>query len=327
MLEPLKEFYNRTPGLIFGGCVVAGIFLMFAGAFAEPGASALSGNWALNLIGKIGQLAVISGVIGAVTRYIVMTNVIKDELAELLLNNDKVLERRKYELPELWRKLTQLIYLPWMREVSAEELVFSEKVHKSIESSFNYEVPYYVCDLKKIFRVGWEDEKNKILAVEESSSFTVVPFEGATKVNYETYFIPAEDSAFEDYALSRESFKVDGVEEKIIPIDGKKGSGYNPLSGKNSYRIDSVEKYQLNLRKDPLIFVRCPYVVDGVQIFVKDADNNTKGMSSVFVDSTAKEIFEVPVIGDQRDSPRIEQVFDCKGVILPGQGFLLVFVT
>jgi len=322
-LERVKELYEKSAGLVLGIAIGMGVVLMFIGAFGDQETPFPRGLWWAALAGEIGRVVLVAGILGAVTRYIVVTEVVLDGLARVLVDRDEVV-RRYGDLKELWRNTTQRIYLSGFD--SRRDEAFVKRVRDAIGRSFDYDKPYYVADVIRTLDVHREPEDGRVIRIDETARFDLIPFVARTPVDYETYFLPAGEPA-EEYGHEFDGFWVDGdaVALKSTDSNGNSREGYQyyPLSGKERYRIETRERYSLDLDQDPFILVRCPYVVASTRLYI---DTDDPQLRSVFVEIGVRGAFvdQVADGGLAKQRPATQRQI-CDDILLPGQGFLVVF--
>lgn len=324
-LRSLKTIF-LSPGVLFGYATAGGLILVAIGHIwgtppTTPPPSGWTLPWWADLFGKVGGLVVVGGVVGGVSRYLGAIGVFQEALAKVV-TDDAYLDKLK-DLPNLWHRLTQVIYLKNFEGDSPEDKVFVNQVHDAIRDSLSYDEDFFAKNLYTRLTLRWKDDDHRIIELERYSKFTVVPFEGPKPIPFTSGSTPLPGARIEDYDLPKKlQLNVDGVMRELEgKIEGDRFIYRTTLGGKNSYEVSYTRTISWPINIDPFYASKSPYVIAHMSI---DVNCFADGIITHFKDVGVSRSFDDLLKDDTSSDRRGDQRREHTGIILPSQGFILV---
>jgi len=282
------------PYFLLGGLFILGLSLIavngVVGFKAEGTPGAWSGEWLLAQGEKLGYILAVSGVIGVVSRMLWLTGVLAKALSDVMLG-DAVLDIRS-DLPQLWRRLTQRIYLHGFKARTPQDEAFLENVHRAMDRSIAQRHDSYARNMDAHYRIEEvEGEPNK-LKVSRTVTYDLHPFHPDGTITVKTWSKAASGVDVADYHLEETAYTVDGVsalDRRKSKREGDRITYWIELSGKAKYVIQREATSYILLDKDPFMVFSAPYVIDHLTF---RATSEVSGLATFFEEVGVEGAFE-----------------------------------
>lgn len=279
-------------------------------------------EWA-NLIESVGIAVLSSGIFAAVLKSIQFSGIFREEIEKVILS-DEYLQRRK-DLPELWRRVSKTLYEKRFPLISDDlENIVLEKYLPTGET-------YYYEDLS--VEVIVEEFDGEFVTLNESFSFQIVPSSKDEKIELfqrVALDVGSEDNSKTSYALT--SFEVNGKEYLSEDVIGSDGNGYDEvgkpqrqielrvnLEGKEKYLCKKVERKVYSIKNDPYKAVRMGHITKGLELSV-----DFSGCENFDVDFLSLGTPYEYKTKMEKSRKVLVKTYE-KGLILPNQGYVLIF--
>lgn len=309
---------------------VAGILVdLFYGNV--PAGSETSFSTLANFLGSVGKAVLGGGVSGAIIKIMATEGFFLDAVAAVAYGPEGLERRGEEEQKEIWRNLTRMVYLPFLRpselKDSPEEwrLTLASELEDSISKTFTYDKKFYIERLHRRLEVRWKDAAREVVEVLDTQDSTIIPFKKHEEAEWTTISTPDFGRGMQEYAIAEVECNITpkpAKPETIEVRDARRVATYY-LQGHDKHDIHRYRVWSWALDIDPIMAFNSPYVVRGMDI---DIHNRAEGLLISFKDHGRKDLFGISGgVGRQIEFGQYSS-FKAQSLVLPDQGCLLLFL-
>jgi hypothetical protein len=316
--------------------ILCGVLYVVGKTHGDLKASFLSLPWIEAVLGELAALGIAAIISGAVLKVLLVQGYFKQALAEVI-HGDAGLDLLPAERRiELWRGLTQRIYMPVLQEQIRDRPSdvdlqrFEKALSESISSSFNYDRNEYNRDVDLEVTVSWADETRKEIVLTNYVSFTLIPIDISVGTQWVYERSTEAHMQISEFFKHIHSVMVDGLkpdEPKVELIGRNTERTTYRLAGKHQYKIVAKDSLQWKLDNDPSAERTSILVADGFRLRL---ENKAPGLRIVFLEVGGTGLFDA----EKSDRSGPDELIEfgqmgrwrAKRVILPDQGYRLIFV-
>jgi hypothetical protein len=357
---------EARPWVILAALLMAGLLLVAVGVSAPEKVDfwdVKSTGWWLFYAGKLGELTLIGGFIGAVTRFMALAGIFRQSLIDAFnhpsfeasiargtqhaittksseepfvrLMGDAMaractsaewLDRRS-DLIDLWRILTRRIYLPFLRPGEPQEHTKLSELaigfEESIREQFSYEQNHFLRDLERRLDVSWRDPEQEMICLDEIVTFELAPFDASQPIEWKVE--RTADSVLElaDYGMELLELTVDGT-----PDPGNSVS-VDGRTETTTYKLSGKDRYRVYRRRRIYWRLDLDPTLEHTSTYVTHGltlhiTNAASGINILFNEIGGSKLFEKLGAIDQIIKFGETSSRRAKKVLLPNQGYLLV---
>lgn len=260
---------------------------------------------------------------GAILKILVLEGYFKRTLSELLYERRWLERLDEVERKTLWRRLTLLIYAPFLNQQNLPEL--TEKLVSAVETNFDYTQKFYQASWNRQYVFEWESESNdKKLVMTEKFRTRLIPFNKLESVTWTTIRTAEAHLGLNNYE-NTSKLKINGKDPDkdsfTCKTEGQKEITTYTLVGRDKYDIFRERLQKWDVDDDPGYLLEATTVINGGDIIIT---NHAKGLQVVVKEAGGLDLFETfdnPIVEcDSQYSAAI------RSILLPKQGFQLMFL-
>jgi hypothetical protein len=324
----------RTIAVFALFCAVLYVWAFIAGANRASTATNLK------ILGAVGE---VSGImLSAITTVIVLKvmtvqGYFVDAILDIMMGDKGIEIMSKERRISLWQRLTRIIYVPVLDDRIKRNPTdiglrkFDESLSKAIGTVFKYDKTFYIDRINVVITVEWSDvAEKKLIIMTTNLDFTLIPFDPSTPIEWKTYRKADFGLSIDDYESTAEPLILLDSQSPTAKITsfpgvktGTREETKHSLSGDEKYDLKwkRLNKWKIDI--DPRYTGVSSYVVLSGDVMIQ---NRCEGLKVLFTELGGEDLF-IPIGQNNR---WVLSGHDLrkrhKGVMVPDQGFELIFI-
>lgn len=327
-IQPILDWFRSVrAGIAIGAALGAGVLLWLGGTLADDAAAArFSSDWWLMRAGELGQLLLVSGLIGAFLRVFQASGLFTRAVAEVM-TTDAFLDHVT-DLDGLNVRLTRRLYLGDSLDAIPDRAI-REQIEQDVEKAFapaRYTAAFAAEVHSRTLIVDWLDQDRTRLRVSDETDVRLTPLRPDARL--QGHFRPPDGVPLTRYRRDPSHFKINGQEvdpariSTVVRDDMIEWS--YPAGGVSPFHLTRKVEKVIDPALDPVIIYRMPYLVRKANVKVQcDAvgvhvDFYPINAGHIFHDERSPELRE-------RKPGNVDRRFD--GILLPDEGYILTFAV
>ncbi|MDB5569792.1 MAG: hypothetical protein JWN93_975 [Hyphomicrobiales bacterium] len=324
----------RTGAVIIGAMLVFGIACILAElVWGSPGdvQSPTFLNRAADFLGAVGTAALGGGISGAVIKIMATEGVFLNAVAAVAYGPEGLERRSDKERAEVWRALTRMIYLPFLRPSDltgagdAGRQALASELEQAIAKTFTYEQKFYIRRLNRRLEVCWAEPSHQIIEVTDIQEIVIVPFKNNDPIEWVTESTPDSGLSMNDYSIREVECSIwpEQKNPSVSQETDKSKITTHLLAGSGRYEVNRRRVLKWRLDSDPVLAFLSPYVVRELHVAI---DNRADDLIIAFKDNGGRRLFQTVAGEGKHLQPHEYTALKASSLLLPDQGFSLTLV-
>lgn len=271
------------------------------------------------IVKSIGDALIGSGVFTAIIKSSEYSQVFSKIIGDIIWSK-RFIEKRS-DKPEMWSMISRLMYQEKFPQISdeMENIITTEYFPTSHQYYLeNYQVIVNITDTNDSF---WKHDETVSVTIKPTSSSTKIPFSFRSAIDLP----PKNISDCTEYLI--EEFQINGVKKEIEEDNIQVIHENKYLKHSLSVELSGSDYYNLVLKRSKILCKSTnPYKTFVSQSIIKDLSLTVMVKTGIDIDFHSRGTVNNFNQGEEQINNGVKVLnWSYKGVILPHQGFILVF--